>query len=195
MADRILNPDHMVAASVPMLARSGGGACAVDHDTLVLMSTCIAHVDCAPIGAPRAKLRPCARVVLGHAAASSQPQPAKAEVHEFIPAAAGQMARRRRGERRRSGAQKIEGLGLASSVVLDELRRARRRGSDELHVVVGRDRDWCCSRSRCGRAADDGGHGEAGVHQRHFPRAARRTWEISYINFGFIGQDAFDMTE
>ena len=60
--------------------------------------------------------------------------------------------------------KKFEGLGLASWMFLDVLRRAQRRGSDVPHVVGGRGRDSCCSRCRCRRAADDGGCSEASVH-------------------------------
>ena len=71
--------------------------------------------------------------------------------------------------------KKFEAHGLSSSVLFDEQRRARRRGSDELHVVGGRDRGSSCSRWRRRRAAVGGGCRVANVPNDILPdRAARR---------------------
>ncbi|MDC0526129.1 hypothetical protein OAO87_03925 [bacterium] len=66
----------------------------------------------------------------------------------------------------------------------DELRRARRRGSDELHVVGGRDRGSSRSRRRRRRAAVDGGRDVAYVLTDIFllalPVARRNIFNISF---------------
>ena len=87
--------------------------------------------------------------------------------------------------------KKFEAHGLSSSVLFDEQRRARRRGSDELHVVGGRDRGSSCSRWRRRRAAVDGGCSVASVLTRR-PRAlAARREQIFRIVTNYLTLDAF----
>ena len=140
MSDSIHDQGHPVAAGVPTLALSGGTTCAVERGPLVWTGEAIACEGDDSRNVARAQSPPSARVHLGLVAADSQPQPVQAEARGLRSAAAGRMARRRRSERRRRSAQKIEAHGLSSSMLLDEQRRAQRRGSDELHVVVGHDR-------------------------------------------------------
>ena len=121
MVDGLHDTGHSVAVGASTLARRGATACAAELGAHVSMDTTVANVDDDARDEPHAKLWLCARFVLGHAAAHLQPRPVRAEARGLRSAAAGRMARRRRGERRRRSAQKIRG---ARPLLLRALRRA-----------------------------------------------------------------------